>query len=195
MRGFQKKLTDKKRRATKRFFGYLKRDRLLFEGCVVVLAAGGLIVWGMQVGHGLVDGDTEATGEQGNAIEVTLECPGWIDDNVEVGVFVSGDAVEEQLLFAGSGSQVVQVGAGKYELVPQLPRLMLADGSVLEASEPVAYAFEAGDGESVVASIIYESADASALDDSELVSIAETSFIDETVATSALLQARERATS
>lgn len=183
----------RKQRAVKRYVSRLKRGRLLFMGLIVALVAGGLIAGGMQMGNGLERGEVVSYNDPDNTIAITLECPGWIDVNVETGVFISGETVAEHLVFAGSGSQAVQVGVGSYEVVPQKPQLMLADGSVLEAGEPVVIQFEAAGGESATASIVYEPVDRSALDEGELASLAEISFVDEEAASRALLQAREGA--
>ena len=87
----------------------------------------------------------DAVGVDGAAIElkVNLRCDGWSSENTGLGVFVSGTQIDgatcdEQLVFEGSGVQTAYLGAGSYEIVPQLPSLMLRDGTVLAAGDAVA---------------------------------------------------------
>ena len=84
----------------------------------------------------------DAVGVDGAAIElkVNLRCDGWSSENTGLGVFVSGTQIDgatcdEQLVFEGSGVQTAYLGAGSYEIVPQLPSLMLRDGTARDLSE------------------------------------------------------------
>ena len=117
----------------------------------------------------------DAVGVDGAAIElkVNLRCDGWSSENTGLGVFVSGTQIDgatcdEQLVFEGSGVQTAYLGAGSYEIVPQLPSLMLRDGTVLAAG------------------------DARDLTEDELRAVADCSFVFEDDANAAFERALER---
>ena len=128
-------------------------------------------------------------------LSVEVACDGWTPENTSLGVFVSGTSsdgapCDEQFAFDGSGQQVAFLAAGSYVAVPQLPLLMLADGTVLAASEPLEFRFEPGEAACDRALVSYEPLDARALTEAELDDAAATSFFDEETAALALERAR-----
>ena len=132
----------------------------------------------------------DAVGVDGAAIElkVNLRCDGWSSENTGLGVFVSGTQIDgatcdEQLVFEGSGVQTAYLGAGSYEIVPQLPSLMLRDGTVLAAGDAVARDY--GEGSSAAI-------DARDLSEDELRAVADCSFVFEDDANAAFERALER---
>ena len=135
----------------------------------------------------------DAVGVDGAAIElkVNLRCDGWSSENTGLGVFVSGTQIDgatcdEQLVFEGSGVQTAYLGAGSYEIVPQLPSLMLRDGD--------AVARDYGEGSSAAddLEIAYAAIDARDLSEDELRAVADCSFVFEDDANAAFERALER---
>ena len=133
----------------------------------------------------------DAVGVDGAAIElkVNLRCDGWSSENTGLGVFVSGTQIDgatcdEQLVFEGSGVQTAYLGAGSYEIVPQLPSLMLRDGTVLAAGE--------GSSAADDLEIAYAAIDARDLSEDELRAVADCSFVFEDDANAAFERALER---
>lgn len=117
-------------------------------------------------------------------LQVTLRCDGWSPENVGLGVFVSGAQLDgapcdEQLVFEGEGAQTAYLGAGSYEIVPQLPTLMLRDGSVLAASDPVARAYGHDAPRTDALEIAYRAIDVRDMADDELRVVADASFASE----------------
>lgn len=138
-----------------------------------------------------------ASGDDVIELQVDMQCDGWSPVNTELGVFVSGVQLDgapcdEQLMFEGSGVQVAYLGAGSYEIVPQLPMFMLLDGTVLAVSEPIArdYADEALRSDK--AAFVYATVDARDMTENELRETAAGSFADEGDAAEALERALSR---
>lgn len=130
-------------------------------------------------------------------LKVGLRCDGWLPDNTGLGVFVSGAQIDgapcdEQLVFEGSGVQTAYLGAGSYEIVPQLPSLMLRDGAVLAAGDPVARDYGAGFSAADDLEIAYAAIDVRDLSEDELRAIADCSFVFEDDANAAFERALER---
>ena len=133
----------------------------------------------------------DAVGVDGAAIElkVNLRCDGWSSENTGLGVFVSGTQIDgatcdEQLVFEGSGVQTAYLGAGSYEIVPQLPSLMLRDGTVLAAGDAVARDYGEGSSAADDLEIAYAAI--------ELRAVADCSFVFEDDANAAFERALER---
>lgn len=117
-------------------------------------------------------------------LQVALRCDGWSPENTELGAFVSGVQIDgvpcdEQLVFAGSGAQTAYLGAGSYEVVPQLPMLMLLDGTVLAAGDPVARSYGDDAPKTDALEIAYAAFDARDLAEDELRAVADGSFATE----------------
>ena len=130
-------------------------------------------------------------------LAVDVQCEGWTPQNAELGVFVSGtqsdgSPCDLQLMFAGSGRQIAYVSEGSYEIVPQLPCVMLQDGNVLVASDAVARAYTADEMGSDGVVVAYVAADAESLSEDELAEAAAVSFPDESDASQALDRARAK---
>lgn len=126
---------------------------------------------------------TDAAGDGADSIElqIALRCDGWSPENTELGVFVSGAQIDgspcdEQFVFGGSGVQTAYLGAGSYEIVPQLPMLMLRDGAVLAASDPAARSYGEGATKADALEVVYGSIDVGGMDENELRAVAEASF-------------------
>lgn len=141
----------------------------------------------------------DAVGVDGAAIElkVNLRCDGWSSENTGLGVFVSGTQIDgatcdEQLVFEGSGVQTAYLGAGSYEIVPQLPSLMLRDGTVLAAGDAVARDYGEGSSAADDLEIAYAAIDARDLSEDELRAVADCSFVFEDDANAAFERALER---
>lgn len=121
----------------------------------------------------------------GAGVEVVLECNGWQRENVDVGVFVSGyrsDGSEfaEQVLFAGPGRRTVYVPPGTYEVVSQLPQLMLVGGGVLVVGGCMPVEVGEEEVQPRVVTLTYEPASLEDLSNDELDALAQASFRDST---------------
>ncbi|MBC5583551.1 hypothetical protein H8S61_04995 [Eggerthella sp. NSJ-70] len=130
-------------------------------------------------------------------LQVALRCDGWSPENVELGAFVSGVQIDgapcdEQLVFEGSGAQTAYLGAGSYEVVPQLPMLMLFDGTVLAAGDPVARSYGDDAPKTDALEIAYAAIDARDLAEDELRAVADGSFATEDDADAAFGRALAR---
>lgn len=130
-------------------------------------------------------------------LQISLQCDGWTPENAELGVFVSGAQLDgapcdEQLVFEGAGEQIAYLGAGSYEIVPQLPTLMLRDGTVLAATDPVARSYGDGAPATDRLDVVYGIVDSSSMTDDELRETAESSFASEEDAAEALERALAR---
>ena len=141
----------------------------------------------------------DAVGVDRAAIEqnVNIRCDGWSSENTRRGVFVSGTQIDgatcdEQLVFEGSGVQTAYLGAGSYEIVPQLPSLMLRDGTVLAAGDAVARDYGEGSSAADDLEIAYAAIDARDLSEDELRAVADCSFVFEDDANAAFERALER---
>ena len=130
----------------------------------------------------------DAVGVDGAAIElkVNLRCDGWSSENTGLGVFVSGTQID------GAGVQTAYLGAGSYEIVPQLPSLMLRDGTVLAAGDAVARDYGEGSSAADDLEIAYAAIDARDLSEDELRAVADCSFVFEDDANAAFERALER---
>lgn len=132
----------------------------------------------------------------GNVVEVSFACNGWSESNVGLGAFVSGEmadgsAVDEQVTLDGPGAQEVSLPAGGYQVAPRVPCIMLEDGTVLSASDPVACWFADDEGGRKAVKLEYHAIDMALLGDVELTEIASDSFVDEELAARALELAKE----
>lgn len=142
--------------------------------------------------------DDAAGGDAGTIeLEVALRCDGWSPENSELGVFVSGAQLDgspcdEQLVFEGAGVRTAYLGAGSYEIVPQLPMLMLRDGAVLAASDPAARSYGEGAPKSDALEVVYRAIDARDMAEGELRAVAEASFVLEDDANAAFERALAR---
>ena len=130
-------------------------------------------------------------------LQDALRCDGWSPENVELGAFVSGVQIDgapcdEQLVFEGSGAQTAYLGAGSYEVVPQLPMLMLLDGTVLAAGDPVARSYGDDAPKTDALEIAYAAIDARDLAEDELRAVADGSFATEDDADAAFGRALAR---
>ena len=73
--------------------------------------------------------------------------------------------------------QTAYLGAGSYEIVPQLPSLMLRDGTVLAAGDAVARDYGEGSSAADDLEIAYAAIDARDLSEDELRAVADCSFV------------------
>ena len=126
----------------------------------------------------------EAVGVDGAAIEqkVNMRIDRWSSEKTGLGGFVS----------EGSGVQTAYLGAGSYEIVPQLPSLMLRDGTVLAAGDAVARDYGEGSSAADDLEIAYAAIDARDLSEDELRAVADCSFVFEDDANAAFERALER---
>lgn len=126
-------------------------------------------------------------------LEATVACEGWSSGNVAIGAFVSGFSVDgakvdKQVLFEEPGTCAIDVPEGFYELSLQLPAIMVEDGSVRAAGDPVPIRFD-GSGSPARAAVAYQDVESAALSDQDLSEIAASSFRDQSHAEKALSQA------
>lgn len=129
-------------------------------------------------------------------LEATVSCEGWSSGNVALGAFVSGfsvdgEKIDKQMLFEGPGACVIDVPEGFYELSLQLPVIMVEDGSMRAAGDPVSIRFGES-GSPVRAAVAYRDIESAALPDQDLSEIARSSFRDQNDAEKALAQARAK---
>lgn len=137
----------------------------------------------------------QGSDERPVVLEVSVECEGWTEESAQLGVFISGVAADgslsdEQVTFEGSGEQGVAVLAGAYEVAAQLPSFMLADGTVLCASDPVRVWCSSSEGIEASAIIRYAPAPMRELTDEQLLEVARASFLEEARADDALQRAK-----
>lgn len=130
-----------------------------------------------------------------NSVEVAVDCEGWSERNVALGVFVTGWGaggvrLEEQLIFDGAGTQSLEVPAGGFEAIAQMPQIMLADGSIVSSSEVVPIWCDPGQSDDHSVQITYVPMSLYGLTDDELASLANESFMNEADASEALDLAR-----
>ena len=138
-------------------------------------------------------GPVEAKVPARAAVRVSVACDGWTRSNADLGVFASGIGpggvrADEHMVFEGPGSQTVELAAGAYEFSLQAPQIMLEDGTVLAAGDPVGAWLLEGEGASV--EVAYAQTDLHGMVDEELEEIAQASFDDPEAATAALEEAK-----
>lgn len=126
-------------------------------------------------------------------LEVTVSCEGWSGDNVALGAFVSGFSadgakIDEQVLFEEPGARAIDVPEGFYELSLQLPVIMVEDGSMRAAGDPVPVRFDES-GSPARAAVAYRDVESAALSDQDLSEIAKSSFRDQSDAEKAFSRA------
>ena len=173
------------------------KRRMVLGLALLALGVAGIVAC-LFAWHAFAEGEAAARANaESDVVELHVEvaCDGWTSAYTSLGVFVSGTSFDgvpcdEQFMFDGSGQQVAALSAGSYEVVPQLPLLMLADGTVLAASEPLEFYYEPGEAACDRALVSYAPFDPRALTEAELDDAAATSFFDEETAALALERAR-----
>lgn len=168
----------------------------VYAGSVLAVAvlAGGAVGWCAR--GAALEAAFGSGAVAGNVVEIVLDCNGWAESNVGLGAFVSGEAADgsafdAQVAFEGPGAQETTLPAGGYQVAPQVPSIMLEDGTVLSASDPVVCWFEGDEGGRKTVELAYRAVDMALLEDAELAEIASDSFVDEEAAARALELAKE----
>lgn len=168
-----------------------KKLSAVLAGLIIVVAmfASGLVGW--HACAAVQKAALESGAVAGNVMEVTVACDGRTESNVELRAFVSGvtvdgSAFEEQVSFGGRGAQEVALPVGGYQVAPRFSLLMLEDGTVLSAGDPIACRFAGGESSRKTVELVYRPVDMALMANEELAEIASDSFVDEEAAARAL---------